>query len=179
MNDPITYFKDLLTDAGLWEQDLLVKRNQILVRPGTINTNLYFVVSGSLRAYVMDGEEENTIRFGYDGSFLLALDSFLSGKPTHYVMQAIKQSHLKVVPKQPLMDLMNSRVEYLTLWRMLMENLVYQQLEREIDLLTSSPAERYQRVLKRSPQLFQAIPNRYIASYLRMAPETLSRLKKS
>ena len=56
--------------------------------------------------------------------------------------------------------------------------LIYQQMERERDILTSSPLERYKRVLSRSPQLFQEIPNKHIASYLRMTPETLSRLKK-
>ena len=52
-------------------------------------------------------------------------------------------------------------------------------MERERDILTSSPLERYNRVLKRSPLLFQEIPNKYIADYLRMTPETLSRIKKS
>jgi lipocalin len=56
---------------------------------------------------------------------------------------------------------------------------VYQQIEREKDILTASPRERYLRVLKRSPQLFQEIPDKYIANYLRMSPETLSRMKKS
>lgn len=65
------------------------------------------------------------------------------------------------------------------MWVKILENLVIQQMEREIDILTSSPKERYERVLKRSPQLFQHIPNRHIANYLRMTPETLSRLKKS
>ena len=61
----------------------------------------------------------------------------------------------------------------------LIENLIVQQLEREIDILTTSPEERYNRVLKRSPKLFQQIPAKYIASYLRMTPETLSRIRKS
>ena len=65
------------------------------------------------------------------------------------------------------------------LWTQILENLVIQQMEREIDILTNSPKERYLRVLKRSPQLFQEIPNKHIANYLRMSPETLSRLKKS
>ncbi|MNY67885.1 hypothetical protein D3C86_2055530 [compost metagenome] len=65
------------------------------------------------------------------------------------------------------------------LWIKILENLAVQQLEREIDLLKNSPKERYERVLKRSPQLFQESPNRHIANYLRMSPETLSRLKKS
>lgn len=66
----------------------------------------------------------------------------------------------------------------LLLWKQILELLVYQQMEREIDLLTYSPQKRYERVLQRSPQLFQEIPSKYIASYLRMSPETLSRLKK-
>ena len=66
-----------------------------------------------------------------------------------------------------------------TLWQTVTELLIYEQIEREKDILTQSPLARYQRVLKRSPQLFQEIPNKYIASYLRMTPETLSRIKSS
>jgi hypothetical protein len=58
-----------------------------------------------------------------------------------------------------------------------LEDLVVQQLEREKDLLINAPGERFERVLTRSPKLFQEIPNKYIANYLRMSPETLSRLK--
>ena len=58
-----------------------------------------------------------------------------------------------------------------------MESLVVESMNREIDLLTSDPHERYQRILRRSPRLFQEIPARYIANYLRMSPGTLSRLK--
>jgi hypothetical protein len=58
----------------------------------------------------------------------------------------------------------------------LLELFSVQQMEREIDLLTTSPAERIARVRERSPQLFQEVPLKYIASYLRMTPETLSRM---
>ena len=66
----------------------------------------------------------------------------------------------------------------LLLWKQILELLVYQQMEREIDLLTYSPQKRYERVLQRSPQLCQEIPSKYITSYLRMSPDLLSRLKK-
>jgi hypothetical protein len=74
---------------------------------------------------------------------------------------------------------MRSNPENMKLWINILEDLVLQQIEREKDLLINSPRERYERVLKRSPKLFQEIPNRHIANYLRMSPETLSRLKKS
>jgi len=83
-----------------------------------------------------------------------------------------------VITKQQLENFLSQDINR-TLWTKILENLVLQQMEREVDILTNSPKERYNRVLKRSPKLFQEVPNRYIANYLRMSPETLSRLKKS
>jgi hypothetical protein len=91
-------------------------------------------------------------------------------------VKAIKKTIVKVLSKPQLDRFLNTEDQYKT-WVILLENLALQQLEREIDLMTNSPKERYERVLKRSPQLFQQIPHKYIANYLRMTPETLSRLK--
>ena len=77
------------------------------------------------------------------------------------------------------MNLVKSSEENTKIWHLILGDLIFQQMERERDILTSSPIKRYKRVLSRSPQLFQEIPNKYIASYLRMTPETLSRIKKS
>ncbi len=90
----------------------------------------------------------------------------------------IKKTVIKVITKKQIDDFLKTESNR-NLWIEILENLVIQQMEREIDILTNSPKERYERVLKRSPQLFQEIPNRHIANYLRMSPETLSRLKKS
>ena len=81
--------------------------------------------------------------------------------------------------KQDFLDFINSDITNLQLWNQMLAYTIAAFLERETDLLALTPRERYERVLQRSPQLFQHIPHRYIASYLRMAPETLSRLKKS
>ena len=107
-----------------------------------------------------------------------SLDSYLTGKPSDLFIQAIKKTVIKVITKQQIDHFLKTEANRI-LWMKTLENLVVQQLEREIDILTNSPKERYQRVLKRSPQLFQEIPNRHIANYLRMSAETLSRLKKS
>ena len=86
---------------------------------------------------------------------------------------------LKVIDSKTFKSFISSSEKLQTIWVQILESFVLQQMERERDLLTSSPIIRYQRVLKRSPQVFQEIPNKYIASYLRMTPETLSRIKKS
>jgi hypothetical protein len=59
---------------------------------------------------------------------------------------------------------------------MIEEQALLGKIEREVEMLTYSPDERAQRLMLRSPQLFQIVPKKYIASYLRMKPETLSRV---
>lgn len=162
----------------LSEKTITIDRNEFLKVKGSIDTNVYCVESGSLRIFVLDDYQEQIIRFGYKGNLIVALDSFLTGKPSDLYIQAIKRSVIKIVTKSQItrfIETDNNRM----VWVNILENLVLQQMEREIDILTNSPKERYERVLKRSPQLFQEIPNRHIANYLRMSPETLSRLKKS
>jgi len=162
----------------LSSQTLTIDRNDFLKVKGSIDTNLYYVESGSLRIFVLDNDEEQTIRFGYKDNIIVSLDSFLTKKPSELSIQAIKKTVLKVITKSQIEKFLETEVNK-NMWVKILENLVIQQMEREIDILTSSPKERYERVLKRSPQLFQHIPNRHIANYLRMTPETLSRLKKS
>lgn len=164
--------------AQLAQKQIVLERNEFLTVKGSIDTNVYYVESGSLRIYVLDESEEQNIRFGYKNHLLVALDSYFTGKPTNYYIQAIKKSVLKIVPKAQLEQYLSEHNRQV-FWYEMLENLIVQQLEREIDILTNSPKERVQRVLLRSPQLFQEIPNKHIANYLRMSPETLSRIKKS
>lgn len=162
----------------LSDYTILIERNEFLKVKGSIDTNIYYIESGSVRIFVLDEYQEQTIRFGYKENLIVSLDSFLTGKPSDLIIQAIKKTVIKVVSKQQIDKFLETESNR-NLWIKILENLVIQQMEREIDILTNSPKERYERVLKRSPQLFQEIPNRHIANYLRMSAETLSRLKKS
>lgn len=170
---------DEIEAQNLWQKRLLLKRNEFLKVAGSIDTNVYYIVSGSLRIFVINEFEEHTIRFGYQNNLITALDSFISERPSEYYIQALKETELKVIDKKNLKKLVNSSLTLQQNWSSALEQIIFQQLEREQDILISSPIMRYQRVLERSPRLFQEIPNKYIASYLRMTPETLSRLKKS
>ncbi len=177
--NPLQQLIDQIETADLWEKELELARNEYLKVKGSTDTNVYFVVSGTLRIFVIDAEEEHTIRFAYAHDLIAALDSFITERPSELYIQALKKCKIKVIGKKTFMDLIESSRENLNLWLKLQSILIFQQMERERDLLTSSPAERYKRVLERSPQLFQEIPHRHIASYLRMTPETLSRIKNS
>jgi CRP-like cAMP-binding protein len=163
---------------NLWEDDLFLKRNQFLTEKGSHSPYLYFIESGALRIFYQNETEDLTIRFGYKNSFVLSLPSFLTNGASEYYIQAIRASHVKSIHKKMFYTILEKDKILADFWRQGTEQLIIEQLEREIDILTTSPAQRFERVLKRSPQLFQEIPLKYIASYLRMTPETLSRLRK-
>jgi len=177
--NPITELVEKINTQNLWDRTLELERNEYLKVKGSIDTNLYLILKGTVRIFVLDENDEQTIRFGYKNNLVAALDSFLSDKPSDLYIQALKKTHVKVIKKSSFKAFIWSSSENRELWEMILENFALQQMERERDILTISPLERYMRVLKRSPQLFQEIPNKYIASYLRMTPETLSRIKKS
>jgi CRP-like cAMP-binding protein len=163
---------------NLSDKIITLERNEYLVVKGSVDTNLYYIESGSLRVFVLDDVEERNIRFGYIGDLVVSLDSFLTNKSSELYIQAIKKTIVKVISRQQLNHFLNNDMSR-HLWTSILENLILQQMNREIDILTNSPKVRYHRVLQRSPKLFQEIPHKHIANYLRMTPETLSRLKKS
>jgi CRP-like cAMP-binding protein len=167
-----------LDENKLWKETKTYKRNEFIKLGNTIDTNLYFVVEGSLRVFILHEDEEKVIRFGYKNSLITALDSFLTGEPSLFNIQVIKKTTVKIISKNTFNQLLKEYTFINDIWIKNLETLALQQIEREIDILTNSPKERYLRILKRSPQLFQEIPNKHIASYLRMSPETLSRMKK-
>lgn len=162
----------------LWSGERTLGRNEFLVRKGDTDTNTYLVKSGAVRAYVLINDEEHTIRFGYKDSIITSLHSFFEDKPSPFYFQAIRKTLVHIMPRENLKKFMTANHDVQDLYTRLLEELVLQQMDREIDILTSSPAERLKRVLDRSPGLFKEIPLKYIASYLRMSPETLSRISK-
>ncbi len=169
----------MLNLSPLFEQTIILGRNDFLLQKGALNDDIFFIEKGSLKIFIVNNNEEQIIRLAYKNNLISAIDTFLTNKPTDFYIQAIKETTIKVISKKSFMDFVNESKENKEVYIKMMEDLIIQQLEREKDLLTPTSLERYQRVFKRSPQLFQEIPNKYIANYLRMSPETLSRLRKS
>lgn len=166
-------FQDIL------KKKIVLKRNEYLKLPGKVDSNIYFIESGSLKISIENEDSEQIIRFGYDGNIIVSLDSFITGKASDFSIQAIKKTELWQADKKDFFQKVYSSPENMKIYIQIIEDLILQQMERERDLLIESPKERYLRVFKRNPKLFQIIPNKHIANYLRMSPETYSRLKKS
>jgi CRP-like cAMP-binding protein len=107
------------------------------------------------------------------------LPTYFTGEGSLFYMQALRSTEVIIIAKSDLDNYMSEHPEHHQDYSELLQGIISQQMEREIDLLTTSPQERLFRVMNRSPKVFQEIPLKYIASYLRMTPETLSRIMKS
>ena len=173
------FTKELLTFGSKNLKTISLKRNDYLLKEGFVERYVYLVQSGALRVILLTEHEEQTIRFGYKDSIINSLASFFNETPSEFYIQAIRKTKVIAIPKNIFKTFVNSSLENLQVYNAILENLVTQQIEREIDILTHSPIERLKRVQARSPQLFQEIPAKYIAAYLRMTPETLSRIRNS
>jgi len=174
-----TFTEKLITTFNQNGIEKTFAKGSFLLKEGEIEKNIYLVTSGAIRVLYLSEFEEQTIRFGYEGSLINSLSSFLRAVPSEFYIEAIRKTTVKIISKADLLQLVRQDKETLQQYVSLLETLITQQIDREVDLLISSPTERLQRVLERSPQLFQQVPLKYIASYLRMTAETLSRIRNS
>lgn len=168
----MTLFQTEGTSKSLVKDELLLKETQI-------ENNLYLIESGAVRVFLLSELEETNIRFGYSGSMINSLASFLKQSPSEFYIEALRKTEIKILSRTQILNFTHQSQAHLEGYTAFIEGAFAQQIDREIDLLTPSPADRLERVLKRSPNLFQEIPLKHIASYLRMTPETLSRIRKS
>ncbi len=156
-----------------------LSKGDFLIREGEVEKHIYWIESGAVRAFYLTEFEEQVIRLGYKDNMITSLSSFLTGTNSQLYIEAIRKTVVKALHKDQLDQLVHESLENLLLYKDFLEILLSQQIDRELDLLITSPNQRLQRVLERSPNLFQEIPMKYIASYLRMSAETLSRIRNS
>ncbi|MCC2545863.1 Crp/Fnr family transcriptional regulator [Hymenobacter sp. BT175] len=169
------------TDVGnftaLWQRRVGLGRGDFLIQAGQVEHNLYFVGSGLLRIYYPTQAEEICVGFGYANNLLCSFPSFVANRPSDYCIQALRRCELLALTRADFQQFVESNERFARFWRAELERVLVGRIEREIDLLLPEPERRLDRLLKRSPHIFQLVPKKYIASYLRMTPETLSRLR--
>jgi CRP-like cAMP-binding protein len=164
--------------AARWQQRLQLRRGDFLVQPGQVEQRLCLVQQGLLRLYFpMAPGEETCVGFGHPGSLLCSFPSFVTGQPSDYGIQALRQSELLAITRTDFLEFVARSPALGQFWCTALERALVGRMEHEIDLLLPDPAQRLARLRQRSPHIFQLVPRKYLASYLRMTPETLSRLR--
>lgn len=160
-----------------WSSPFQVKRNQYLIKYEERVEKVYFIVEGTCCITYPDVKEDIVLGFGYPNTFLFS-PSIINNKPAEQEVITIKQCTFRSLHKNIFFDFLYQNNSIKDIWLSQVEQLLVAQIDRQVDLLISSPEERLKRLLKRSPHIFQIVPQKYIASYLRMTPETLSRIQK-
>lgn len=163
---------------SLWDKRYEFKRNDLIINYHQTVNHIYFIEEGTCCITYPDKEEDIVVGFGYPNTFLFS-PSILNNSPSEHDVKAIKKAVLRAISKDEFFEFVFAHEKLKEAWYKQLEFLLVAQIDRQVDLLISSPEERLNRLLNRSPHIFQLVPNKYIASYLRMTPETLSRIKKS
>lgn len=159
-------------------QTKTLARKEFLLIEGDVCKSLYFINQGCLRYfYVVDGEEK-TGQFFFENSWFTDLESFLSEQPSLQNVQALESTQLMVLPKTVLYELYEQNPKMERFGRLAVEN-AFLGIRKKNEMLTNqSPEERYLHLLKTRPKVVARVPQIYIASYLGIKPESLSRIRK-
>jgi CRP-like cAMP-binding protein len=161
----------------LWNKILTFKKQSFIIREGQKEQYIYLMLSGTARIYILNDASETCVGFLYKGNLFSAFDSLVSGLGSAYYIQPLSKCEALVISRRDFYHLMEKEPELERFWRILLERVLISRMQREVEMLTLSPKQRYERLFVRSPHVFQLIPLKYIASYLDMSPETLSRLR--
>ena len=152
-------------------------KNEIITKINEVEKYIYFIIKGGVRVYYVHPDKEINLFFRFENKFISAYTSFLTQTLSRQCISAIEKTTLVRISYESAQKLMKYRVGE-RVFRKNAEELFILKERREESLLLESPDERYLNLLNNNREWFQRIPQHYIASYLGMTPETLSRIKK-
>jgi CRP-like cAMP-binding protein len=178
----IQHYIPLSADDTLIIQSLFyeikLKKGQHLLRAGDICRNIYFIETGLVRYYgIIDGEEK-TNYFNQEGEFVCDYSSFLPKRPSMTNIQALEPSTIYAITYDDMQQFY-AKVQHGERFGRLGIEDVYVTLISQVNSIYSDPPElRYKRFLEKYPDLGQRVPQYYIASYVGIKPQSLSRIRK-
>ena len=152
-------------------------KNEMILREGETCTNIYWVVKGLVRQFYYKNGKELTEYMATENSIVMCIESLFLEQPTHLQIKTIEPTVVIAIPKVDLEAVAMKSVNIQILYRKILEeSLILSQIHADM-LRFESAQDRYQKLVKRQPQLVLRAPLVYIASYLQMTPETLSRVR--
>jgi CRP/FNR family transcriptional regulator, anaerobic regulatory protein len=153
-------------------------KKEFLLKEGEICNKVSFINGGCMRLFYNIEGVENIVQFFFGDTWYTDYASFLTGKPSIENMQALQTCVVVQFKKENLYKLFDEFPIFDRVGRVMAEN-AYLSLSILNQMRTNEEPElRYLNLLKQRPELVQQIPQHYIASYLGIKPETLSRIRK-
>lgn len=179
LNPEIEGIIDLAAKAVSYFEVLNLKKNSYFVKENKVCLDFCFVESGILQHSILVNDEEKTTYLALRNSVTTSLDSFLNQKSSRKSIKAIADCKLWVIDLETFKNLIENNLAFHQFYYNLIEKQICLIDEYRINLLTLTPEERYQNLLKTEPKLLQEVPLHYLASLLGISSRHMSRIRKS
>ena len=164
-----------LIDVHFRERTL--KKKEYLLEKGEVCNTLTFVSEGCIRQFHLKDGDERTCDLSFAGAWVTDLKSFNQGTPCVMNHQALEATRISSITKAGLLALYAACPKFETYGRMMTEQVLERASTLAMSLGSDSPKERYLKLLSTRADLFQRVPQKYIANLLGISPESLSRLR--
>jgi CRP/FNR family transcriptional regulator, anaerobic regulatory protein len=155
-----------------------LKKGEFILRGGEVCNHVTFLNKGFVRVYNVVNDEELTANFAFEGNYVTDYTSFVSRQPS--LDNIVAMEDLEIL--QLNYNDMQAAYEKYPVWqkfgRLIAEYILIFATERSRTFLFLSPEERYLKLMKDRPKVIANVPLKYIASYLGITPEALSRIRK-
>lgn len=155
-----------------------LKRREHLLKQGQVSRDLAFVVEGCLRAYALDDNGfEHILQFAPTGWWISDMSSVISRRESLLNVDAIKPSEVLLLSREDQLSLFDEVPKLERYFRVLTENGLVSSRMRLIENLSLTARQRYHRFCQTYPNLINEIPQKYIASFIGVTPEFLSKIR--
>ncbi len=159
-------------------ETLSFEKEQIIKENGSTEKYLYFILKGSGGILLWNNHNFVCIDLCYDGDFFGDYMSFLDQKTSPLEVVIFEPSLLFRISKTNFDKLSSNTTFGDKICRFASEGLFIHKQKQQIDILTKTAMERYIELQTKQPQIIQRTPQKYIASYLGITPQSLSRIRK-
>lgn len=154
-----------------------VKKKEYLVEQGVRSTCIFFISEGLFRGVALIDGREDTLFFGLPGDPFLSMHSFAHDEPAQISLQAIEDSVVYAVTFSEFRRLLVDCPDLMMWWSSVLTEQIYALERRYVHIGTCDAAQRYETLLKIRAGIMHRIPVKYVAQYLNVTPETLSRIR--
>ncbi len=155
-----------------------VSKNNYLLKGGQVCDYVSFINKGHFRSSCMVNNEDVTYNFFFDGNFLTDYSSFLTRRPSIESHQALEDAEVLLLSYADMQMIYKKAPAWEKFGRLIAEFIIIGIADRNRSMLFLSPEDQYLNLMKTRPKVIANIPQHYIASYLGIQPESLSRIRK-
>ena len=155
-----------------------LKKNTLLEEEDKLTNYLYFINEGFVRVFYVQEGEDRTTHINCPSRFITSYQSFISQEKAYDNVETITDCSLLRISKTNL-DLLNQKIEnWAKFGERIYETALVFNEERTRDMILLNAEKRYQKMLKTQPEIIKNVPIQYIASYIGIKPESLSRIRR-